>query len=235
MADKQAGATAPANSAAAGETGKPAATAAASTTGAETKTAEQLAAEKTAADTAAATAAAAAATGAEPKSKDAPATPAAKAPEKYDLKVPDAATALLEDADLKMFEKVARDNDMSQEDAQAFLEEQVATLTAQSERFLAETKADKTYGGDKLTETTQLAQSIVDKVRPVGHARRDSFLRFMGRGGAGNHIEVLSFLADLGRAMGEDVPGHTRSSAVGSGKSAAELLYDNPSSKASGT
>lgn len=163
-------------------------------------------------------------------SKDGTQTAESKAPEKYELTIPDADKAYVDARDLKMFEDLARKAGLSNEDAQAYLEEQLETTRAQAASYLAETKADKTYGGDKLEETKRLAQSVVDKIRPAGHARRDSFLRFMGRGGAGNNIEVLSFLADLGKAMGEDSVGHTRT-ASGETKSAADKLYDNPTSK----
>jgi hypothetical protein len=210
---------------------KAAADAAAKATADKAAADTKAAADKVVADAAAKAAADKAGTGAEGKtagSTDGSAE--SKAPEKYDLKVPDAGAAFVEDADLKFLEKVARENNWTNDEAQAALEEHLTTLQAQSDRFLTETKADKTYGGDKLEETQRLAKSIVDKIRPAGHARRDSFLRFMGRGGAGNHIEVLSFLADLGKAIGEDTTGHTRPAAK-DGVSAADKLYDNPTSK----
>jgi hypothetical protein len=160
------------------------------------------------------------------------AIPESKAPEKYELKVPDAGKAYVDDADLKYLEDVARESGWSNEDAQAALEEHVATVKVQADRWAAETRADKEYGGDKLTETQRLTKLAIDRLRPAGHARRESFLRFMGRGGAGNHIEVVAFLADLGRMMGEDSPTHARSAGADSTKDVAQQLYDHPTSKA---
>jgi hypothetical protein len=155
-----------------------------------------------------------------------------KAPDKYALTVPEGATAFVDDADLKYLEGAARKAGWSNEDAQAALEEHIATVKAQSDRWAAETTADAEYGGDKLDETQRLARAVIDRVRPAGHTRRESFLRFLGRGGAGNHLEVISFLADLGKLMGEDAPGHSRATSTGTKKDAANVLYDHETSQA---
>ena len=155
-----------------------------------------------------------------------------KAPEKYALKVPDAGAAFIDDADLKDLETVARAANWSNEDAQAALDEHIARVQARSDRYLAATKADPEYGGEHLTESQRLAKRVIDRVRPTDHKRRESFMAFLNRDGAGNHIEVLSFLADLGKMMGEDSPAHGRSISGGSGKDAAATLYDHPTSQA---
>jgi len=157
-----------------------------------------------------------------------------KAPDKYTLVVPDAAAAFVEPADLAHLESVARTSNWSNEDAQAALEEYAATIAAQSVRFAAELKADKDYGGDKLAESQQLAKRAIDRVRPDGHARRDAFMRFLNRGGAGNNLEVVSFLADLGKLMSEDTPAPMRSTGSDTGKDAASKLYDHPTSQTVG-
>lgn len=154
---------------------------------------------------------------------------AAKAPAKYELKVP--AGGLIDKDDLPALEKVARENDMTNEEAQAYLEEMTVSLKAQSDAYLAKLKADPDYGGDKLAESQRLANAFIDKLRPVGHARREAFLRFIGRGGALNHPEVVAILADAGKLMDED--GHVQgaSSRTG-GQDTASKMYDHPTSKA---
>jgi len=202
-----------------------AAAAAAASIGAATSEAEKAAAAKAAEDLAKGDAA-------KEKVKPAEEVKAApKAPSKYELKIPDTASAMLGTADVKLLEDIARGADWTNEEAQAALEEQIAIATAQSERFTAETLADPEYGGDHFEETKRLARAVIDRVRPDGHGRRENFLRFMGRGGAGNHVEVLSFLADLGKMMGEDSPIHARGASGKSTESAASKLYDHPDSK----
>jgi len=154
---------------------------------------------------------------------------AAKAPAKYELKLP--AGGLMDTTDLPALEKIARENDMSQEEAQAYLDEMGVTLKAQSDAYLAALKADPDYGGEKLAESQRLANAFVDRMRPVGHARRDSFLKFLNRGGALNHPEVVALLADAGKLMDED--GHVQGAGARSGAvDTATKMYDHPTSKA---
>lgn len=167
---------------------------------------------------------------AKPESKAAEEKPEAKAPAKYDLKAPAKGEAYLTDAVKGRIETLARANNLSNEDAQGLVNEHVALMDATAQQYLADTTADKDYGGDHLAETQQLARSVIDRIRPEGHPRRDSFNRFINSAGAGNHIDVLSFLADIGKSMAEDSPTSGRTS--GDAVSQAGKLYDNPSSKA---
>jgi hypothetical protein len=157
-----------------------------------------------------------------------------KAPEKYALTVPDDMKAGVDDQLLGQLETVARGQDMSQDEAQAFLEDTLARIKVQSDAWANETKSDKTYGGDKLPETQRLAKLAIDKVRPVGHPMRDAFNNFLARGGSGNHIQVVSFLADLGRMMGEDAgpAGHKSSAGAQTTADKAAVIYDHPDSVA---
>lgn len=157
------------------------------------------------------------------------APPAPKVPDKYTLTVPDAVRPMVDPEELASFEQMARAGGLTNDEAQAALDEQLALVQAKSARFLEKTKADPVYGGDKLTETQKLSQRVIDKIRPAGHARRDAFLAVLNSGGYGNHIEVVSFLADLGRLMGEDSPG-LGASAPGGQTDAAAGLYNHPSS-----
>jgi hypothetical protein len=193
-------------------------------TATDTAAADKATADKAAAD--------AAKTGERKTAADTGTKTESKVPDKYELKVPEGGDAYVDPADLATLETMARKAGWSNEDAQAALEEHVATIHAQAERFAADTKADTEYGGDKLTESQRLANIAIDRIRPKGHARRESFQRFLGRGGAGNHIEVVSFLADLGKLMGEDSPAHSRSTQPGSSEDLTDKLYDHPDSVA---
>jgi len=233
MTTAAAGAQAPADATAAASTpnrsGSPAGDTA-QTAGA-TQTPEQKAAADAAAKevadkaTAAATATAAAAAG------------GTKAPATYALTVPTEATEFITTEDLTYLETLARENDWTNDEAQAELASEAtrlgARVAAQSAKWAATTKADAEYGGDHLASTQTLAKAAIARVRPEGHPRRDGFLAFMNRGGAGNHIEVVSFLADLGKLMGEDAPGRTGSSASASGGTdTASKFYDHATSRA---
>lgn len=190
--------------------------AAAAAAAAAGKTPEQIAAD------------AAAATAAETARKAE--TPVSKAPEKYALVIP--AGGRVDARDLASIEKNARAAGWSNEEAQAAVAEFDGLIKAQSEQFLTDTKADPTYGGEHLAQTQQLARAVIDRIRPDGHPRRESFMAFLNRGGAGNHIEVASFFADLGKLMGEDSPIGGRSGGASGGQGAQKSLYDHPTSQA---
>lgn len=152
-----------------------------------------------------------------------------KVPDKYELTVSDAGKAHVEDADLKTLETIAKKAGWTQDEAQAALDEHVATMDAQAKSYLELSKADKDIGGEKLEETQKLARLAISKLRPEGHARRESFLRFINKAGAGNHPEVLAFLADIGRDMSEDSPAAGAGGGGKGEKSAESVLYGKKS------
>lgn len=153
--------------------------------------------------------------------------PAPKAPEKYELVVPEGDR--IDPDDVKAIEDLARANAWSNEQAQAELTAYHEALVAQSDRFLTVTKADPVYGGDNLAETQRLANSVIAFVRPQDHPRAAAFMKTLTKGGYLNHIEVVSFLADLGKQMAEDKPLHGRDGGDNKPKkSAAEVLYGKP-------
>jgi len=201
-----------------------------------TATADQAAADKAAADKATADAAAAATAEAGKASKDAEAQAAAdaatkaaaakagekKAPDKYALTIPEKST--IDDSDVKVIEQVARENDWTNEEAQAALDRHNVTLIEQSARFLEETKADTTYGGDNLAATQARAKALLDRVRPASTPQGKALRALLDKSGYGNHLQVVSLLADLGKMMEEDSPAAGGQS--GAAKTVEEKLYD---------
>ena len=174
-------------------------------------------------------------TGTKPGDKAGAAEEKPKVPEKYELTIPDDSKPFVDDAILERFKQTAKTAQMTNEEAQAFLEDQITFVRSQAQAWETETKADPTYGGDKLPETQKLAQRFIDRIRPDGHPRRDSFLKFLARGGAGNNLDVVSALADAGRLMSEDSGPAGRTGGGGGARTnedKAAILYDNPDSKA---
>lgn len=144
------------------------------------------------------------------------------APDKYVLTLPEQTN--LDAADLADIEALAREANLPNDQAQALVEREHARQIAQSARLTAELTADKEYGGEKLAETQALARGIINRVRPEGHPRREAFQRILDRSGYGNHVEIASFLADLGRLAGEDTTfGGTNT--AGGKKTAEQVLY----------
>ena len=199
------------------------------------------AAAKAAADAAAAQtpeqkAAAEAAAKADQVSKDAAAKAAADAkaaeeaakagaPEKYDLKVPEGAT--IGASDIALLEELAREANLPNDQAQSILESTAALAAKQSESYRARLEADKTYGGEKLAETQQLANAFLDKVAPKGTPLGDE-LRALLQSGVGNQLAVVAAMANAGRMMKEDGPIEgTAAGDTTKKKSIEEHLYPN--------
>lgn len=155
-------------------------------------------------------------------SKDGKPAGTPKAPEKYELTLPEGGR--LTANDLKGIEAVARAEGWTNEEAQARLNAHSEAIEAQSAAFLAETEADPTYGGEKLEETQRLARAVLEKVRPAGTPRGDALRGILNRSGYGNNLEVIAFLADLGKMMRED--GHEQApGGAAKTREAHEVLY----------
>lgn len=202
---------------------KAAADAAAATAAAAAgKTPEQLAADAAEAAKGGTDAAKAAA---DAKAAEDAAKAAAGAPAKYELAIPK--DGLVDVADLARLEELAREHNLPNDTAQSMLETTNAMLVKQANSWSAELESDKTYGGEKLAETQQLATQVLDKFAPKGDTYGDG-LRRMLKGGAGQNLYVAALLARVGRAMQEDGP---ISGAAAGGetkkKSIAEQLYPN--------
>lgn len=135
-------------------------------------------------------------------------------PQKYDLRVPVEHAALLDQAMLTRFEKIARKRGWTNEDAQGALEQYVVDSHEERQEFRQALEADPVYGGQKLAETERLANLTINHIRPDGHARRSAFLSLLNRGGFIHHPEVASFLADIGTLIGEDSPGHRTAGSI---------------------
>jgi len=154
-----------------------------------------------------------------------------EAPAKYELTLPKGADLWIDDKDLKQFEKVARAKGLTNEQAQAEINDRAEFLAAQSQAFYDQTADDETYGGDKFEETEKLARAALDKIRPKGTPRGDALRRMLVKTGYGNNLEIVSFLADLGKLMAED-KGVGSSSGATPSETAAEKLYGKTTSNA---
>lgn len=151
-------------------------------------------------------------------------TAAQGAPEKYELTLPEG--GWLTDDDRTKFEAKARAAGLSNDDAQAALEEIALERKAEHDSFVEATTADPTYGGEKLEQTITLANKALDKLRPKGTPRGDALRGLLDRTGYGSHLEVLSLLADIGKAMADDtIPGAKTTDSKTTTTSKAEKFY----------
>ncbi|MFS8283286.1 peptidase [Escherichia coli] len=147
------------------------------------------------------------------------------APEKYEFTAGEGVE--LDTEALKDFEPVARDLNLTNEQAQKLVDaypkilagvqqRQAEAWQKQTEDWAASVKADKEIGGDKLTANLSAAQRALDQFG--GPALKE----YLDSTGLGNHPELVKTFVKIGKAMSED--GMVDGSNQGQ-RSAAEVLY----------
>lgn len=149
------------------------------------------------------------------------------APEKYEFQAGEGVE--LDTEALKDFEPVARDLNLTNEQAQKLVDaypkilagvqqRQSEAWQAQTEQWASDVKADKEIGGDKLTANLSAAQRALDL---FGTPELKEYLNTTG---LGNHPDLVKTFVKIGKAMSED--GMVDGSNQGQ-RSAAEVLYGN--------
>ncbi|HBS1879109.1 TPA: peptidase [Klebsiella pneumoniae] len=147
------------------------------------------------------------------------------APEKYEFQAGEGVE--LDAEALKDFEPVARELNLTNEQAQKLVDaypkilagvqqRQADAWQAQTEEWAATVKADKEIGGDKLTANLGVAQRALDT---FGTPELKEYLNGTG---LGNHPELVKAFVKVGKAMSED--GVVTGKESGQ-RSAAEVLY----------
>ena len=147
------------------------------------------------------------------------------APEKYEFTAGEGVE--LDAEALKDFEPVARDLNLTNEQAQKLVDaypkilagvqqRQAEAWQKQTEGWAETVKADKEIGGDKLTANLSAAQRALDQ---FGTPELKEYLNATG---LGNHPDLVKTFVKIGKAMSED--GMVDGSNQGQ-RSAAEVLY----------
>jgi hypothetical protein len=148
------------------------------------------------------------------------------APEKYEFQAAEGQE--LDSAALEQFEPIARELNLSNEQAQKMVDlygtkilpmvqqQQAEAWQKTTEQWAADVKADKEIGGDKLTTNLSAAQRALDL---FGTPELKEYLEVTG---LGNHPDLVKTFVKIGKAMSED--GMVDGSNQGQ-RSAAEVLY----------
>lgn len=147
------------------------------------------------------------------------------APEKYEFQAGEGVE--LDAEALKDFEPVARELNLTNEQAQKLVDaypkilagvqqRQADAWQAQTEEWAATVKADKEIGGDKLTANLGVAQRALDTFGTP------ALKEYLNSTGLGNHPELVKAFVKVGKAMSED--GVVTGKESGQ-RSAAEVLY----------
>lgn len=147
------------------------------------------------------------------------------APEKYEFTAAEGVD--LDTEALKDFEPVARELNLTNEQAQKLVDaypkilagvqqRQAEAWQAQTEEWAATVKADKEIGGDKLMANLGVAQRALDTFGTP------ALKEYLNGTGLGNHPELVKAFVKVGKAMSED--GVVTGKESGQ-RSAAEVLY----------
>ncbi|WP_431641226.1 peptidase [Enterobacter hormaechei] len=148
------------------------------------------------------------------------------APEKYEFKPAEGQE--LDTAALEQFEPIARELNLTNEQAQKMVDlygtkimpmvqkQQAEAWQKQTEGWAETVKADKEIGGDKLTANLSAAQRALDQ---FGTPELKEYLNATG---LGNHPDLVKTFVKIGKAMSED--GMVTGKESGQ-RSAAEVLY----------
>lgn len=126
---------------------------------------------------------------------------------KYDLKL--AEGAMLDQAYVEQFSQFAKENKLTQEMAQGFLnreqnllnsyvQKQQQEFEATQKAWVAEIEKDPEIGGEKLKENVELAH------RALKQFGSEKFLSELEQTGYGNHPELVRVFAKIGQLLKED-------------------------------
>lgn len=128
----------------------------------------------------------------------------AGAPESYEFQQPEGMT--LDGTVLEQFSAAAKELDLPQDKAQLMLDKMAPVLAQrQAEQIQAAraewadtSRADKEFGGDKLSESLATAKKAMDAFATP------ELRTLLNESGLGNHPEVIRLFYRTGKAMSED-------------------------------
>lgn len=157
---------------------------------------------------------------------------ASAAPEKYEFKAPEGKT--FDSEVIGKYSEVAKELNLSQESAQKLLDKvapildqrQAALVEATHRQWIESTKADKEFGGEKLTQNLATAKKALDQ---FGTPELKSLLNASGMG---NHPELIRFFYRAGKSISEDTFVSSSGTAASKGQprdfnAQADALYPN--------
>ncbi len=172
------------------------------------------------------------------KTKPADGDPADKVPEdgKYALTMPDGVE--VDQALLDALSPDFKELGLTQKQAHSLADKFIAAQTKKGEEAQAnwsktltgwvdQAKADPEIGGANWDGTVKAATQV------VGRFGNDAFREYLNASGAGNHPEMIRFMAKVGAVIGEDRPANPANPGKAVARDTAAILYpdDQPKGK----
>ena len=148
------------------------------------------------------------------------------APEQYEFQAPEGQA--FDNAVLDAYSDVARELNLSQDDAQKLLDKVAPVMQARQQEQIAQVRdewaqsarTDKEFGGEKLDASLATAKKALDAFASP------ELKTLLNEAGLGNHPEIIRFMYRAGKSISEDRV-VTGQQAPGSDKSLADKLYSN--------
>lgn len=124
--------------------------------------------------------------------------------------------------------EVARDMDLSQEQAQKLLnlqilaqQEQQKFMTEQNEKWIQEINDSPDYGGKKLDENKKLAALAKDRFIAI-----PGFKELLNEPGVGNRLPMFAVMVELGKSLSDDSLVTGSSKEPKKDRPLSEIMYD---------
>jgi hypothetical protein len=149
--------------------------------------------------------------------------PARVVPESYTLSLPQ--NTVLDQSDVAEISAMAKQQGLTNDEAQAALGAYEQSLRDQSTKFRSELEADTELGGAHLAQTQRDVLRALDKLVPASTAEGQALRTFLNKSGLGNQAHLVRLLARAGKAMGEDTPVLTSVPRGETQKDIVELFY----------
>lgn len=150
------------------------------------------------------------------------------APAEYDLAIPESLKAEVPQEKMDEFTSYARAAGLSNEQAQAALDFKIQlnrdyeeTHRQQVAQWETQVRADPELGGKNMDVTVATATRAMQHYDPTGHISK-----LLCESGHGSNPEVVRFLYNIGKSLGEDKVPFSNSS-VRSDASLGERMYPN--------
>jgi hypothetical protein len=159
----------------------------------------------------------------QPAPTETPAPVARVVPESYTLTLQQ--NTVLDQSDVAEISAMAKQQGLTNDEAQAALVAYEQSLRDQSARFRTELEADTELGGAHLANTQRDVLRALDKLVPAATAEGQALRSFLNKSGLGNQPHLVRLLARAGKAMGEDTPVLTSVPRGESPKDIVELFY----------
>src|SRR5262245_36955859 len=127
-------------------------------------------------------------------------------PDSYAFAIPTEHASFANDADKAAWAAYAKSQQMTQDEAQTLANDFIALRRNDHAQLFAEAQAHAEIGGANYGPSVHAANAVLDRFLPANTPDGQRFRSDITRLGISSYAPLLSLLARIGKAMGEDQP-----------------------------